>query len=39
MFTFAHLRHPRSLLRPFLRDVELGPDQSAATAWEEIVAG
>jgi D-aspartate ligase len=39
MFAFAHLRHPRSLLRPFLRDVELGPDRSEATRWEEIVAG
>jgi D-aspartate ligase len=39
LFASAHLRHPRSLLRPFLRDVELSPDRSAATAWEEIVAG
>ena len=39
LFAVAHLRHPRSLLRPFLRDVELGPDRSAATPWEEIVAG
>jgi D-aspartate ligase len=38
LFTLAHLRHPRALLRPFLRDVELGPDGTDATAWEEIVA-
>ena len=39
LFAFAHLRHPRSLLRPFLRDVEIGSDWSTATAWEEIVTG
>jgi D-aspartate ligase len=38
LFAFAHLRHPRALLRPFLRDVEVGSDWSAST-WEEIVAG
>jgi D-aspartate ligase len=39
LFAFAHLRHPRSLLRPFLRDVEVGSDWSTASAWEEIAAG
>jgi D-aspartate ligase len=26
LFGLAHLRHPRALVRPFVRDIELGPD-------------
>jgi predicted ATP-grasp superfamily ATP-dependent carboligase len=29
LFGLAHLRHPRALIRPFVRDVELGPDAFA----------
>jgi D-aspartate ligase len=36
LFAFAHLRHPRALLRPFLRDVEVGPVGVAATEWEKL---
>jgi hypothetical protein len=29
LFGLAHLRHPRALIRPFVRDVELGPEAFA----------
>ncbi len=29
LFGLSHLRHPRALIRPFVRDVELGPDAFA----------
>jgi hypothetical protein len=39
LFAFAHLRHPRALLRPFLHDVELGPIGAGAIEWEKIAGG
>jgi D-aspartate ligase len=30
LFGLAHLRHPRALIRPFVRDVELGPEAFAS---------
>ncbi len=39
LFALAHLRHPRALLRPFLRDVELGPVGADAIEWEKIAGG
>ena len=29
LFGLGHLRHPRALIRPFVRDVEMGPDTFA----------
>jgi biotin carboxylase len=36
VFALAHLRHPRALVRPFLRDVEVWPVGHEAIEWEKI---